>query len=522
MKFNQFSILNQKSRENAKLDAANPIARIARLFFAILMLANLYAACTFSKSHDPKSAGSPNDKTSDPLGLLKAKIDSLVNDSSLSSGFIGIELVSLDNGSSVYELNAKKLFHPASNMKILTTAAAETYLQGFNFVTPFITDGKIIGGALKGSIYIKGSGDPLLTRDDLDSVCAILHAKGIATIKGNLIGDVSAFDTISWGSGWMADDEPDSDEPYLTPLSIDENSIKVSVEPVAHRKQPHAEIERTSSFVSLTNRAVISEDTLIPALKIVRPHNANTFAAIGRFAPEKSTAEFEVSVVSPEKFFLRLLREKLKEHRILVNGRELIAAARKGDTLASIIHSIDSVITKTNKKSDNLCAENTLKTIGAKIIGGEGASKKGLTVVKEYLQTLGVDSTGIILADGSGVSFYNAISPDNLVRVLADRYRHKETFDKFYQSLPIAGIDGTLHGRMHDTPAQGNVHAKTGTITGVSTLSGYVTTRDGHLCAFSIMLNHFPGPAAKMRGAEDAILSEIAGSSLGALTVPKK
>ncbi len=158
-----------------------------------------------------------------------------------------------------------------------------------------------------------------------------------------------------------------------------------------------------------------------------------------------------------------------------------------------------------NKISDNLSAENIVKTMGAASAGTPGTADKGLNAIKCYLPRIGVDTAQLFLADGSGVSRYNLLSADQLIRLLAGVYRQSRIFPVFYNSLPIAGIDGTLAGRMNNTPAAGNLRAKTGTLNGTSCLSGYVRTRDAELLAFSMMMQNFLSSPDICRRAQDSI-----------------
>ncbi|HZY10312.1 MAG TPA: D-alanyl-D-alanine carboxypeptidase/D-alanyl-D-alanine-endopeptidase, partial [Bacteroidota bacterium] len=215
---------------------------------------------------------------------------------------------------------------------------------------------------------------------------------------------------------------------------------------------------------------------------------------------------FSLSVWKPELYFLALLREKLLERGIKVKGNIKLDTLKGSSMLAEIVHPIDSVIHRINKISDNLAAENLLKIIAAETQSPPGTSLIGLRIVKEYLYGISIDTSKLILADGSGMSFYNVVSPDMLTQILQKQYEQKENFQRFLESLPISGVDGTLKNRMKQTRAEGNVKAKTGTITGVSALSGYVKTADDKLLAFSIMCNHHPAQISVLRDMQDKIM----------------
>jgi D-alanyl-D-alanine carboxypeptidase/D-alanyl-D-alanine-endopeptidase (penicillin-binding protein 4) len=171
---------------------------------------------------------------------------------------------------------------------------------------------------------------------------------------------------------------------------------------------------------------------------------------------------------------------------------------------------LDSVVTFMNKESDNLSAENVLRTISAHTWGPPGTAEGGLAVVKTFLTSCGIDTTQLVVADGSGVSHYNLVSPKVLVTLLASMYKRPDIFPAWYYSLPIAGEDGTLATRMRGTPAASNLRAKTGTLSNVTTLSGFVRTADGNMLAFSILVEGFPGDNRSYRRVQDRIGAYLA------------
>jgi D-alanyl-D-alanine carboxypeptidase/D-alanyl-D-alanine-endopeptidase (penicillin-binding protein 4) len=162
-------------------------------------------------------------------------------------------------------------------------------------------------------------------------------------------------------------------------------------------------------------------------------------------------------------------------------------------------------VENTNKISDNLSAELLLKTVGAVCCGQPGTAQKGILALKNFLQEAGIDSFSYYLTDGSGVSRYDVITANLLVTLLTTMYRDFSVQSEYLASLPIAGVDGTIQNRMKNTPAQGKLRAKTGSLRGVSSLSGYVPTSDGDVLAFSILMQTFVGSAAPYRAAQDSI-----------------
>jgi len=486
-----------------------PLISIILVYLTIGLL-----SCSTSQTIDDRKITT---RIESELDQLQSQIEVILDDTLLSSCFIGIKIVSLDDDQVLYATNSNKLFHPASNMKLLTSATALNVLdKDFDFITNVYADPDIEKGALKGNLYIKGSGDPLLTTEDLDSLARLIRSYGIIIITGDLVGDISCSDTLYWGAGWMWDDEPEPYEAFITPLTVNSNSIEVSVIPgknIADRVE--VLLDPPLHSFEINNQGITTLDTLIPELTVTRIRRENTIIVNGRVPPKSDTLKFIVSVWKPEIYFLELFKQKLNEYGIAVKGSIRIGSTQGLQFLGSISHPLDSVLHQINKPSDNLAAENTLKTIASELRGTPGSAAIGLAIMKKYLTTIGIDTTKMILADGSGVSFYNAISPDAMIQLLQEQYRNKHTFQRFLESLPIAGMDGTLKNRLNNTRASGNVRAKTGTLTGVSALSGYVWTADGKPLAFSIMCNHFPSQIMHLRNAQDKIMELLVNFRFG-------
>ena len=219
--------------------------------------------------------------------------------------------------------------------------------------------------------------------------------------------------------------------------------------------------------------------------------------------------EVELSVFAPADFFLEALRSALAARGIVVQGKSRPGAVGGPVFLGRTERPLVAVLDRVNKISDNIAAENLLKILGAETAGPPGSAKTGLRAVAAYLGGAGIDSGSTILADGSGVSWYNAVTPGDITMVLTDQYRRQGTFGRFLASLPVAGMDGTLKNRHASTDVRGRISAKTGTITGVSTLSGYAFTYSGELLAFSMMFNHYPGDTDGLRAVQDSVMAEI-------------
>jgi D-alanyl-D-alanine carboxypeptidase/D-alanyl-D-alanine-endopeptidase (penicillin-binding protein 4) len=212
-----------------------------------------------------------------------------------------------------------------------------------------------------------------------------------------------------------------------------------------------------------------------------------------------------LNIWQPERYLLTLLAERLQSRGLKVKEIQIDTVPASAEPLTHFSHSLDSAVTFLNKESDNMTAENILKTLSAERNGQPGNATAGTSLEMRYLASLGIDTTRTSMADGSGLSRYNLTSPNIIIRLLTDMYNRKETFETFYNSLPVAGVDGTIASRMKGTLAQGNLRAKTGTLSGVTSLSGYVRTADGELLAFSILMNNFASGSRPYRQVQDRI-----------------
>jgi PBP4 family serine-type D-alanyl-D-alanine carboxypeptidase len=415
------------------------------------------------------------------------------------------------SGEELYELNSEKLFRPASNIKLFTAAAALALLGGdFEFKTEvFVVEQP---GKRRPSLILKGHGDPLLTENDLDSLAAQVSASGIRDVE-DLIADVSYFDNVCWGRGWMWDDDPGGDWPYISPLSVDRNVLKLIVAPgKSPGRSADVRFQRPVSSVCLTARVLTASDTTRSSLRMYRRWDGqnDTIVLEGVVPTAERPKLIEVTVRRPEMQALALFKEKLAIHGVSVAGTLRVEPEGGGHRIAFVAHRLDSVAVVLNRESYNLAAENVLKTLAAQRLGQPGTAAGGITLLKQYLQSMGIDTTALTLADGSGVSRYNLAAPSQIIQLLLAAQRDSSLRDTFIRSLPMAGMNGTLKNRMANGQAFGNARAKTGTHTDAVALSGYVTDAGGELLAFSIMFNHFVGNVPGYRTLQDRIVEILA------------
>lgn len=453
--------------------------------------------------------------SADPVSRLHKDIDAVLSDTLFDHTLAAIKVVSLNSGKVLYDRNSSLLVHPASNLKLFTSSSALGYLgPGFLFKTRVLTDSTLSDSALGGNVYLKGYGDPDLSVSDLDSLATVVRSLGIRRVNGNIVADGSYFDDLYWGNGWMWDDEPEPDEMFISALSVNKNCVTVTVAPdTLAGDSVYVAVDPPTSYVSVRNTAKSVADTNDTTLKITRlfKERLNTVDVSGDVPRAWKPIHKRMSIWQPAMFAGQLFKEALVRDSIAVPGN-VVQGTAPGSAfrLAEIDRPIDSVIVHMNKVSDNLSAENLLKTLCAERDTVPGSASPGIALEYKFLSSLGVDTTSCNVVDGSGVSHYDLVTVDNIIRLLTAIAHRPEPFRLIYQSLPVAGVDGTLDTRMIGTNAQGTVRAKTGSLSGISSLSGYVTTQDGELLAFSMVMENFALPSKYYRAAQDSICTYLA------------
>jgi D-alanyl-D-alanine carboxypeptidase/D-alanyl-D-alanine-endopeptidase (penicillin-binding protein 4) len=438
-----------------------------------------------------------------PYPMLKAQIDSLVSDTLFPPSNIGIEIASLATGEVLYDLNSRMLFNPASNQKLYTSSTALSLL-GEDF--PLIT--RVILDTSSQTIWVKAYGDPILTTADMDSIARSIGPLIPRGKRWNLAGDLSYFDDIYWGEGWAWDDEPESYSMYISPLCLNGNAIVVRTRPGRRAgDQVQVEVDPPTGYVTVENSATTVEDSAAFPLVVSRrwKERTNTITVSGEMPLHDTLDKSDVSIWHPEWYALTVLAERLESAGIAIDSISIDTTNVDGPELLRFSHRLDSVVTYMDKVSDNLSAEVLLKVLAAEKRGPPGTARAGLSVVKEFIASIGVDTTTMVMVDGSGLSRYDLLPPAGTVQLLEGMYRQGQHFGSLSYSLPIAGVDGTIKNRMSGTPAQGNLRAKTGTLSTVTALSGYVRTADGEPLAFSIMIQHAPHGIQLYRRVQDKI-----------------
>ncbi|MEU6073368.1 D-alanyl-D-alanine carboxypeptidase/D-alanyl-D-alanine-endopeptidase [Micromonospora sp. NPDC047074] len=487
-----------------------------RLFPRTLALVALVAAAA--------TAGAPTATAESPTPAatrLNATIDAILADSRLDGAQVSVVVKDASTGATVYHRNGERRLVPASNTKLLTSAAALELLgPGHRFSTEVRTGGTRRAGLVSGDLYLRGGGDPTMLAADYDALAAQVAAAGVRVVTGNLVADDTRYDSTRLGPDWTWDDEPYYYAAQVSALTVapdtdyDAGTVIVQAAPGASvGARPVVSTAPATGYLKIDNRAetVAGGQT---SISFERRHGSNTVVVTGQIALGAASTSDWVSVWEPTGYAADVFRSALRRHGVRVLGRTVLGRATPEGTAEVARHRsmpLAELMVPFLKLSNNGHAEVLTKEIG-RVLAGSGTWSAGLAEISGYVADAGMDTGTLRQRDGSGLSRRNLIPADEFVDLLT-AVRAEPWFDTWYAALPIAGdaerfVGGTLRSRMRGTPAAGNVHAKTGSLTGVSGLSGYVTDADGRLLAFSILLNNYL--ASSVKNLEDQIAIALA------------
>jgi D-alanyl-D-alanine carboxypeptidase/D-alanyl-D-alanine-endopeptidase (penicillin-binding protein 4) len=458
---------------------------------------------------------------------LQSDLASFYGAPAFSNAIWGVLVRSLKTGETLFAANAGTFLMPASNMKVVTMAAAAERLGwDYTFQTKVVAAGTIEGGVLKGDLVVIGSGDPTLGGRPtigpaiVDAWADQIRAAGITAIEGRVIGDDNAFDDEGLGRGWAWDDLAYG---YATPvgaLDFNENVVRLAMQPGAAVGDPVA-VEARPEGSGLVLEAAVTTVARegVADVTVSRRPGSRVLGVTGAVPAGRTDVTQTVSVENPTEFMVGALRRSLVSRGIAVSGDAIdvdtlpappdLAGAQVIVTYTSPpLSQIGKVLLK---ESQNLYADTLLKLMGRPAGGGPATTRDGQAAVQDVLKSWGILPDRYLQADGSGLSRYNYLTADVLVAVLTRMYQDGRHRAFFSDALPVAGVDGTIAGRMKDTKAQGNARAKTGSISNARALSGYVTSADGEPLVFSMIVNNFNAPASDANAIIDRAVARLAG-----------
>ncbi|GLW33314.1 D-alanyl-D-alanine carboxypeptidase DacC [Actinoplanes regularis] len=450
------------------------------------------------------------DTTAD--AALVATLDQVFADPRLAGSTTGMQVRDGATGTVIYSHNADQRVIPASNEKLLTSAAAlEVLGASYKFHTVAKYSGKRSGTTVTGNLYLHGQGDPTMTYAQFDALAAAVAKTGVKKFTGSLVADDSWFDRVPLGLDWSWQDEPYFDNAPISALTVaadgnyNTGALSIVDKPgTAAGKAGVLTVTPANSVVTIVNHTVTGKQGSANTVTATRAHGSNTITVSGS-TPLKPTATHTsvVATQDPTKLAIGVFRDALKRRGVTITGATTTGTTPSGTTLLTDHASIPlgQLLPYFLKLSNNGHAELLTKAMGrAKTPGSAGSWTTGLAASTGALKQLGVDTSKITMGDGSGLSRRNWLTTGQ-ISALLNAAQTRPWFATWYAALPVAGdpnplVGGTLRSRMVGTPAAGNLHGKTGTLTGVNALSGYVKDQSGRTLVFSSVSNAAPASVA--------------------------
>ncbi len=460
---------------------------------------------------------------------LRAALSDLILHSPLAGARVSVQVVSLDDGSVVFSRSADDLLNPASNVKLVTAAAALTKLGlDYRYETEFLGEGDLKAGKVK-TLYVRGKGDPTLNTDRLYGIVSELLHLGLREVPGDLVVDDTYFDADRLAPGF---DQENSDRSYMAPtgaVSLNWNAVGVYLRPGAGVGSPAAvDVEPPSEHFDVASALTTGSRHRRRFFVASEPEKGGAQQRIivrGSVPRDERPASWSVwkKIDNPPVYFGQTLKQLLADRGVAVKGKVRLGPV---PPTAKVLHvaqsdTFDLVLKKMNKHSSNFVAEQLLKTLGAEAKGAPGSFQKGVEAVEEFLDhEVGIARGSYVMKNGSGLNDTNRFSAAQLCKVLKYMYEKFPVAPEYLSSVGVAGKDGTLRYRFEGSDAVGRLRAKTGTLENVSALSGYVQAVGGEKFAFSVVVNDFAGRAGAVVQHVDALGAAVA--SLGSGLPPDK
>jgi serine-type D-Ala-D-Ala carboxypeptidase/endopeptidase (penicillin-binding protein 4) len=496
----------------------------------LLTLSLLVSACSSTQRAEPVPAATTQEVESStalveqPAQIdqnLAKVLDALLDSEEFQIGRWGVALISLRDGKLVYQRNGSKLFTPASNMKVYTTSVALDLL-GADYrwrTSVYSTVEPDASGTINGDLILYGRGAPDLVstnrsqnQNSLEELASSLAKRGVKRVRGNVIGDESYFRGSAIGEGWQWNDLQWYFGAEASALSVNANSADISITSATQQSdKPSVVVNDNDGYVKVTNNVATVDGGSKFRIGVHRGLSDNNVVVWGEFPFGSRGYGVNLSVHRPSLWAARLFVRALQAQGISVDG---IADARdsrvpenerfnpegKSELASTSGKSLGEIVHATNKLSVNLYAELILRTLGRErgsllpsqdLVGRErGDEEAGASIVRLWLSRSGIKTRELAILDGSGLSRLDLVTPESTARLLEAIHR-TYSGQMFLDSLPVAGVDGTLGGRLKSV--EGRVLAKTGSLTFDNSLSGYLTGGEGQIFAFSVFCNDFLG-----------------------------
>jgi len=477
-----------------------------------------------SRAASAPDAGAPLSPAARDRLALRQALDAAIAIEPLAGSRFGVHVLSIATGETVYAHNADELLNPASNVKLVTAAAALARLgPEYRFSTEFLC----VAGAKRDNcpvLWIRGRGDPALNTERLHAIASELFHRGLRKV-GDVCVDDTYFDAEREGPGW---DQERSDKAYLAPagaLALNHDAAGIYVTPgEAEKARARVEVEPPSEYFKIENQVVTvskrSRQRLVPASIADGDHQR--IVVSGRLRAGGETVAFWKRIDNPPMYAGETFKAVLRQHGVEVKGRVKAGTVPEDAVVlhASWSPELAEIVRDLNKQSNNFIAEQLLKTLGAEAKGPPGTWIKGVEAVESWLAETGIPRGTYVMKNGSGLNDTNRFSAAQMTRLLAAVHERTEFFPEYAASLGIAARDGTVRLRMEGTPAAGRLRAKTGTLENAAALSGYVRTPAGELLAYSILVNDYVGPHRGAVAGIDRVAETVAAGGREAVAPP--
>jgi D-alanyl-D-alanine carboxypeptidase/D-alanyl-D-alanine-endopeptidase (penicillin-binding protein 4) len=412
----------------------------------------------------------------------------------------GILVVSLTRGDTLFSRGENEMLQPASTFKLMTSVLAlDRFGPDYQLSTDVFRDGPMApDGGVQGNLYLRGAGDPGFSnrflRGDpsapVDLLAQFIAGAGVKHVSGDLVADASAFEDRKIPEGWRSRYLGLSYAAPVSALSLNENTVWVVVEPSDNGGPPTVRLDPSSSSLTVTS-SVKSVKGSRGARLSVRRTGLGAIDARGWIGSRAGSRRYELVVDEPALFTAGALRDALAEQGVKVDGTVRLGTTPGNAQRVTGFPSppLSRLIAVMNRESVNHYAELLFRNASRGVNNTTGSAEAGNAMLRRFAEErLGVDSADVYAADGSGLSVLDRVTPRAMVHLLD--YAHKAPWGPaFHASLPVAGESELLRRRMRSTPAQGNLHAKTGTTNTVISLAGYVTALDGEVLAFTFIYN---------------------------------
>jgi D-alanyl-D-alanine carboxypeptidase/D-alanyl-D-alanine-endopeptidase (penicillin-binding protein 4) len=448
-----------------------------------------------------------------PVQQLQADLSNIFETPQFERSFWSVLVRPADSPDDLYSLNAGKLMMPGSAMKLVTLAAAAELLGwDHQFETKFASLAPLDEGTLRGDLIVVGGGDPSISeRSDppgvLRSLARQVREAGITKIEGGIIGHDDLFDDNGFGDGWTLDNLPYGYAAGVSALEYNEGSIDLVIRAGAAAGDPVTiQVRPEGAALQIDNRLVTVVETGAGRLTLHRQPGSSRLVVQGQIPAKAAPFARTASVDNPTTFFVSAFRAALIAEGVQVIGDavDIDEFPQKPDVTGArtlVSHRsppLRQIAASMMRVSQNQYAETLLKALG------------GRDKARGVLKSWDIADDSYAIADGSGLSRYNYVTSDALVRILARMRADARHAAPFAETLPVAGREGTLSRRLAGTAAEGKVRAKTGTVDNVRAIAGYVETPSGETLLFSIIANNFTAPTGVVDAAADRALIRLA------------